>query len=95
MKIDKSIIKSIYPSHRKVTVKLISDLGLDCVYGDDYCITDANKFINNFWNKLSEQQKTGLFLSQFLECDNTIISINNRLRYIEDRLDRLRITTEY
>jgi hypothetical protein len=27
MKIDKEIIKSIYPNHRKVTTKLINDLG--------------------------------------------------------------------
>ena len=92
MKIDKEIIKSIYPNHRKVTTKLINDLGIDCVSYDQYVITNNNIFIKNFWSKLNEEQKTGLFLTQLVEHNNDIDDLKNRLSSIEEKLLNLKIT---
>lgn len=95
MKIDKQIIKSIYSNHRKVTTKLINALGIDCIYCDEYVITDKNSFIKNFWNKLNEEQKASLFLTQLVEHDDTIDDFKNRLSSIEEKLSNLKITCDY
>jgi hypothetical protein len=95
MKIDASILKSVCPDRTRLTIKQISNLGLDCLYDDDYCITDTNMFINNFWCKLTEQQKASLFLAQLVKYDNTINDLENSIRSIENRLDNLKITYNY
>lgn len=92
MKIDKSILKSIYPNHGRLSVKLIENLGIEIISFNEYRITNAATFIKNFWSKLSEEQKVSLFLTQLVEYDESINELKNSLRTIEDRLDNLKIT---
>lgn len=95
MKIDKEMLKSVCPHHSRLTIKQISNLGLDCLHFDEYCITDTNMFISNFWSKLTEQQKASLFLTQVVEYDNTINDLKHEIRFIQDRLDNLKVTYSY
>jgi hypothetical protein len=92
MKIDKSILKSIYPNHGRLSVKLIENLGIEIISFNEYRITNADTFSKNFWSKLSEEQKVSLFLTQLVEYDESINELKNSLRTIEDRLDNLKIT---
>ena len=95
MKIDKSILKSIYPNHRKITHEHIDNLGIECNYANDYSIADIYKFLNNFWSKLSDEQKASLFLNHLVEYNETINDLKNDIRSIQDRLDNLKITYSY
>jgi hypothetical protein len=95
MKIEKEIIKNIYPDVRKRSVKLYQTLGIASLGNDEYLINDINSFIKNFWSKLNDEQKANLFLTQVLEHENVLDELKNRMRWIEDRLDNLKITYSY
>ena len=95
MKIDKEMLKSVCPHRDRLTIKQISNLGLDCLHFDEYCINDTNIFINNFWSKLTKEQQVSLFLTQLTEYDNTINDLKTEIRLIQDRLDNLKVTYSY